>query len=788
MKQNCLRNKEFRTEIVESAQRIGICRTALLYGISRVSVAKWLKKFQTAGEDGLANRSRKHQKHPNRLTDEVLKQIIQAKTAHPEWSSLKIIRELNLAVTPATVLKKIRENIQEKSHVVKNRKIHFDTTSLSVGNGRFYKYLLSAREENSGLILIGFANENIALMQAIFADFVFKILEWLNGDSQNIVIYTGNGRYTQPGRDRGAFSRLLLDKFGLTATQKKFSTTHSRDLAVITGSMTGTTRSEILLNTTLALAEINFNATENNQRFTFIQPLETDSELKKIGTENSSECSLSDQMEMVSSDFIAIVLKQFLNDKVKISNRLSIRLLQMLVDTKFNQPLAAKAFQEIANAQLIVKDYSACRRILELFYKWQTMQSTFEKSTDSYRLNAELELADGNSSDALSCYIRALANAENESDYQQEAQICGKIGNLYKKSGSNQQALIYFNRQADIASRFNMTSEKYLAHLNLGYFYSSTGDLEQARFNYQKAYNLAELLGNSGFKVEVLSRLGAVYLYRNDLIEAEKCFLPLIELGKNNKDLVLLGESYNKLAMLAVRKHEYNKAITNSQQYYNISEKRNYSAGMAVAQRIMGISFLALEQYRKALNCFKKDLQISRSINNREFVAVAIGNIGTLFLNRNQPDKAIHAFQAEQAIAQILKNLRLEYTAVTNSGIASLRLGDYQSALIYFNEQMTLSKKSGEKLYLALAYQSRAQAYSGLHDYSKAIAAIRNAIKYFIEIKDDSHTCEARVDLAVFKSQMNQQKIRAKTLAELKIEAEKNNRLDLVKRLNELSR
>lgn len=790
MKQSCLRNKKFRTEVVHSAQKIGVCRTAVLFGVSRLTVGKWLKKFQEAGETALDNQSRKAQKHPERISDEILKQILDAKIEHPEWSSLKIIRELKIKVTPATVLKKIRENIKKCNPNTEAIKIYFDTIPITIKNVRFYHYLLSAREENSGLMVIGFANENVALMQAIFADCVFRITGWHKTEHSKITIYTGNGRYTQPGRDRGAFIRLLQDKTGITSVQKKLSVTHTRDLNIITKTLEtaeNCNRAEILFNSSLAMAEINFPATENNHRLTFILPLETDSELKKNRANQTEESFSNADQDALTSDFLVILLKRVLEERRIFSNRLYYRILEIVADCNLQEPLAAKAFSLLAEEEMTAKNYTACHHVMKLFGSWQVQQTGgTEKSSCYLRLRAELDQAEGKADLALAGFIRALAASEQESDYTQKSQICGRIGNLQKKRGRNQEALLFFNRQAEIAAGFNIVSEKFSAYLNLGYYYASNGDMERARFNYQKACNLAELGKNSAYQAEALSRLGNVYLYRNDLAEAEKCFLPLIELGKNNKDLVLLGESYNKLAMLAVRRNDHDKALSNAQLYYNISEKRNNPAGMAVAQRIMGISYLYMEQYRKSLNCLKKDLQISRRINNREFIAVAIGNIGTLYLNSNQLEKAIFAFQTQQAIAQILKNLRLEFTALTNSGIASMRLSDYQAALEYFDEQMKLSKKSGEKLYLALAYQSRAQALAGLLNFAQAVAAIKNALKYFLEIKDESRTCEARVDLAVFKSQMNQKKIRMKTLTALKADAEKNNRADLLKRLIEL--
>lgn len=780
MKQNCLRNKEFRTEIVNSALKVGISRTAVLFGVSRITVGKWMKKFQIGGEEALNNRSRKEQKHPNRITNEIIKQIIQTKTQHPEWSSLRIIRELNLEITPATVLKKIKEHFNTNKQRTDNITVYFNTTVIPAKFNYSYKYLLSAKEATSGLLVLGFANENIALMQAVFADFVFKITGWCSSCRGTITIFTGNGRYTQPGRERGAFVKLLNNKFAQITIQRKISPESIKDIATIFSSLTSSSSCEIAQKCCLATAQLNLHATTNLLNLSFLPPLEIDSALKKF---HQNQLTLENQTETAIIKNMIVLLNRVLAADFNITDQLFYRLLFCLVYYNSYDSGIAKAFIQFCY-KLLNKDTDLCRKSLDLFKKWQDRQN--REYSEYFKIKADLDKIEGNNAAALTGYEQALHLSEKECNYQSVAEICGKLGLLYKKFGDNPTALSYFDRQQELAKSYDLEDQKYFAFLNMGYYYFSTGDLEQARFNYQKAHNISLRLNDEALQADTLSRLGDVYLYRNDLIEAEKCFLPLIELGKNNKDLTLLGESYNKLATLCVRKHEYEKALYNAEQYFNISQKRNNPAGMAISQRIMGICYLSVEQYRKALNCFKRDLQISRKLKHHEFIAVAIGNLGILYLYTNHLDKALFTFQTQLAIAQILKNLRLEYTAVTNSGITSLRLNDFQTALHFFNEQMILSKKSGEKFYLALAYQGRAQAYSSLKEFKKALTSISKAKKYFIQINDSSHLCEAEIDSAVIKSALSGKKISSKKLIKLTDDAKKNNRADLLKRIENL--
>ena len=69
----------------------GVSALALGYGVSRKTVYKWIRRYQEAGVEGLAERSRAPHSRPHAVTEEVAERIIAVKHEHPAFGPKKII-------------------------------------------------------------------------------------------------------------------------------------------------------------------------------------------------------------------------------------------------------------------------------------------------------------------------------------------------------------------------------------------------------------------------------------------------------------------------------------------------------------------------------------------------------------------------------------------------------------------------------------------------------------------------------------------------------------------------
>ncbi|HZR82883.1 MAG TPA: leucine zipper domain-containing protein [Candidatus Binatia bacterium] len=65
---------------------IELCRR---YGVSRKTGYKWIERFETAGIEGLAERSRAPHDCPHRIDAVVARAILDARRQHPSWGPRK---------------------------------------------------------------------------------------------------------------------------------------------------------------------------------------------------------------------------------------------------------------------------------------------------------------------------------------------------------------------------------------------------------------------------------------------------------------------------------------------------------------------------------------------------------------------------------------------------------------------------------------------------------------------------------------------------------------------------
>jgi len=61
-----------------------------IYGVSRVTIYKWLRRFKAEGPAGFQERSRAPHQHPNAVPSEMVKMMVSARLSHPKWGPKKI--------------------------------------------------------------------------------------------------------------------------------------------------------------------------------------------------------------------------------------------------------------------------------------------------------------------------------------------------------------------------------------------------------------------------------------------------------------------------------------------------------------------------------------------------------------------------------------------------------------------------------------------------------------------------------------------------------------------------
>jgi putative transposase len=61
-----------------------------MYGVSRVTIYKWLNRFRAEGPAGFHERTRAPRQHPNAVPAEMIQKLVSARLSHPRWGPKKL--------------------------------------------------------------------------------------------------------------------------------------------------------------------------------------------------------------------------------------------------------------------------------------------------------------------------------------------------------------------------------------------------------------------------------------------------------------------------------------------------------------------------------------------------------------------------------------------------------------------------------------------------------------------------------------------------------------------------
>ena len=226
-----------------------------------------------------------------------------------------------------------------------------------------------------------------------------------------------------------------------------------------------------------------------------------------------------------------------------------------------------------------------------------------------------------------------------------EADMFGKMGNLYEKTGDLSKAeefcekslktrkLLFGEDHADIASSLNA----------LGLLNQNMGRLAQAEEFYLRALKMVlSLYGeNDSFVSSTLNNMGMLYENMGKLQKAEEVYLRSLKIGQK-----LFGEKHanvtstmNNLGSLYASMKEYDKA----EEYYlkslNIRQSifGEFHAFVATSMNNMGSLYEKMEKLPMAEEFYLNSLKVAVKLfgENDQNVAATINNLGTLYCSMN---------------------------------------------------------------------------------------------------------------------------------------------------------
>lgn len=205
-----------RLHMVELARQKGISAAAREMKTSRLTVRKWLRRFQQLGLQGLQDQSRAPHRRPRKIKAELEERIRQLRLRY-RWGPYRLKVQCGLPCSPGAIYRVIRQagliqkrlpkwkkkrDLREtKKTLAPFEKIQIDVKDLSdipeywpaPSPESLPRYQFTARDVRTGAVFIAFAPSNDGTHAAAFASYLASHLARYGVDLHSLRIQTDNG-------------------------------------------------------------------------------------------------------------------------------------------------------------------------------------------------------------------------------------------------------------------------------------------------------------------------------------------------------------------------------------------------------------------------------------------------------------------------------------------------------------------------------------------------------------------------------------------------------------------
>ncbi len=253
-------------------------------------------------------------------------------------------------------------------------------------------------------------------------------------------------------------------------------------------------------------------------------------------------------------------------------------------------------------------------------------------------------------------------------------------GILMEKVGLSDNAIDYFERCLELASKKGNRRIETRLHSNLGTLYYQLNEYKHAIDHFMQGMIIAREDGDKQAEVLHLTGLGNVYVRKGQLKEAVNTYRHALEIAT---ELPVIRENLEVLTRL----------------------------GWALREQ---------GEYTEALSLLKRGLHLARLLGDKNGEFDALKNIGDCSVGLQEYEKAHEYYMEALGIASNVGSIRKKKTALDGLGISCKHLGEYNSAVQYLKESQEISQRLRDPCWVLDANLNLGNVYLKTHEYSKA--------------------------------------------------------------------
>ncbi len=647
MNKHLTKKQKLKLTIIKSALDIGISNSAKLFGRNRGTVGIWVREYKKNGIDSLSNKSRKKQYHPNKLSEQIVGNIIDLKKAEPSISAREIKIRLSLDCSITLINQKIRDFSTPKTDIqnkFSNSKITNSSFFVSIresknDNYENYPYEIIITHIQSKTEYMGFSEDkSTTSVKKFIKTFLKSLSDILNNQKRTIetIIFYSNitdfSNFTSDLIKKFKIYNLLFikssmkDKIPYNKKQENYFLNEKGDCFI-------RKQVNLFLNNYYFLSTyLESFVVENNKKLNCIITSKVIEELV-YETNPIFIQKKADNPVLEATNIISLLYKKgevfYKNFDFKDANYFYKPILDLISFSYRNNyefdMTSFTNFKNINELKLSIKNNQAKILLSEglLIEAENLLKSNlknYSKLNDNYKIliytNKLLALKyfnEGNLDKSVLFFKRALKVAKREKDKDETSSILLNIGTIHTESNIDL-ALKYFKKVIILTREIKKIPLRIKSLVNISGIYFRRGNYKKTISYLDEAYPLLNdeynIGGDKDLETEIIILINYSASYRKikKFELAEKFLNKAMNASKKLKLEKYIVEILIQQADLDEIRGFYREALVNNFDALENCKKNGYNKlYIQVLSNISSI-YLDLESYKKA------DTYISKAI------------------------------------------------------------------------------------------------------------------------------------------------------------------------------
>lgn len=288
-----------------------------------------------------------------------------------------------------------------------------------------------------------------------------------------------------------------------------------------------------------------------------------------------------------------------------------------------------------------------------------------------------------------------IYHLEKAKDVQRTVKYCIELAEEMRSLRIMDEAISKYEKALSMLASEEDLNKKVEILLKMGDIYVSMGNLSAALEVYKKPYEYSMNLVEEKLQVDTANKVAYMCMKRNEMEE----IVEYIEKGETILGNIEYMEGYLEnrklLANLYLSKREYQKVIDICA--YSISKcGDDYLKYKGLFNNVLGVMYSETSRKIEALEHYRKALKYFEQINYPEGMCICLNNLGVIYGDHYQErETAISYYNKLLVICKENNIIESENIALINLAVCNIENFHYDAAFKYLKDALEMSRNMG---------------------------------------------------------------------------------------------